>query len=173
MSAFLHGKLPAHGDFVARGLEPAARDALDAWLTASLAEARDVLGERFEQGFDAAPPWRFAWRGDEGWTAGAIAASVDGVGRRYPILLGRARLREDEVASAAAQAEGLLYDALAEAWDADRLQAAALALALPSGEPQAEAWWTVDAGGSTVRRLAGARPDGLWTAMLTINGDRP
>lgn len=174
MSAFLYGKLPAHGDFVGRGLEPTARDELDAWLAASLAHAREMLGGRFDEAYDSAPPWRFAWREGRGTTAGAMAASVDGVGRRYPILLALDGLAAAEVTSAAGLMEGLLYTALAEGWDADRLHAAAMALEPAAGEGKAdEGWWTVDADGSTVARLSGARPVGLWTAMLTINQDQP
>ena len=70
--AFLFGKMPSHGDFVARGLAAEERDSLDAWLSAELADARAALGERFEERFDSAPPWRFAWPAD-GWTAPEIA----------------------------------------------------------------------------------------------------
>ena len=166
--AFVWGKLPAHGDFVARGLTPATRDELDGWLAASLAEARAALGEAFEATYDEAPPWRFTWRDEGGVTAGAMAMSVDAVGRRYPILIAREGLEPEEVDGATEAVEELLYDALADGWDADRLHLAVAAMAPPRGEPQEdEAWWTLGAERFTPRRLAGARPDGMMTAVLT------
>ena len=45
----LFGKLPAHGDFVARGIDAAGRAELDDWLSASLADARAALGEAFAE----------------------------------------------------------------------------------------------------------------------------
>ena len=44
---FLFGKLPAHGDFVARGLTPDAQAAWDDWASAGLERAMSELGEAF------------------------------------------------------------------------------------------------------------------------------
>ena len=173
MTAFLFGKLPAHGDFVARGLEPDAREALDLWLADSLAAAREMLGEAFDDLYEEAPPWRFAAAGVDGWTAGAMALSVDGVGRRYPILLALDGLANGQVETAADACENLLYDALGEGWDADRLHAAALAVT-----PDAtvawqgdEGWWTLGAERFNEAYLLGARPAGLIAAVLTPRDD--
>ena len=38
------GKLPFHGDFVARGVSAAVRDEIDRWLVETMATARDELG---------------------------------------------------------------------------------------------------------------------------------
>lgn len=167
--ALLWGKLPAHGDFVARGLQPAERDALDHWLAGSLAVARQNTADAFEDLYDEAPPWRFAWREDGGWTAGAMAPSTDGVGRRYPILIALGGLVGDQVEHAADLAENTLYDALAENWDADRLHAAAAAL-MP--EPLmtwggGEGWWTLGAERFNETALVGARPAELMSVVLT------
>lgn len=172
MSAFLFGKLPAHGDFVARGMGVGEREALDDWLAGSLADARASL-TRFEELYDQAPPWRFAWRDANGWAAGAIAPSVDGAGRRFPVLLGRGGLSPDRIEGAALAAEELLYDALGHGWEADRLQAALVAAVTPLSEPWAggEAWWTLGGERFTENRLAGARPAGLMRAMLTPVGE--
>lgn len=70
------GKLPFHGDFVARGVTGRERDLLDKWLATSMAIASEQLGEKFDEAFDAAPPWRFAWD-EDGWTAGALVPSVE------------------------------------------------------------------------------------------------
>ena len=174
--ALLWGKLPAHGDFVARGLAPAARDELDEWLAASLA-ARETLGMAFEDNYDEAPPWRFAWREANGWAAGAMAPSVDGVGRHYPILLALSGLDDGNVDAATEAVENLLYEALGGDWNADRLHAAASALAFaPRPSAAVEGWWTLGAEHFTEARLAGARPRGLMAAMLTraagVEGER-
>ncbi|MCU0908989.1 MAG: type VI secretion system-associated protein TagF [Rhodobacteraceae bacterium] len=75
------GKMPAAGDFVARGLTAEARVALDRWLTAHLAEAaRDP---------DAWPDWglRAAIPVPGGDLVALILPSVDRAGRRYPFAL--------------------------------------------------------------------------------------
>lgn len=165
--ALLWGKLPTHGDFVARGIAPDARDALDHWLAETLALAR-ASGDDWEDRYDEAPPWRFAWADDERWTAGALAPSADGVGRRYPILVAVTGLVGAQVEHAAELVENLLYDALSKDWDADRLYAAADAL---SPQPLTtweggEGWWTVGAERFTEASLVGARPAALMSAVL-------
>ena len=83
LGRWLFGKLPVLGDFVARGLDGQMRDALDHWLSADLAAARDRFGDEFEPRYDAAPPWRFIdCDPDGGWSGGALCASVDRAGRR-------------------------------------------------------------------------------------------
>lgn len=169
MTALLFGKLPAHGDFVSRGFDPAIRDALDQWLAGSLAEAKVACGDAFDELYEEAPPWRFAWASGDRWTAGAMALSVDGVGRRYPILLALAGITGAQVEAAADAAENLIYDAFADGWDADRLHAAGAA-ATP-GEAEAweggEGWWTLGAERFNEAYLLGARPAGLIAAVLT------
>ncbi|MFV0623292.1 type VI secretion system-associated protein TagF [Sphingomonas sp. ac-8] len=147
MSARLFGKLPAHGDFVARGLSFAERDALDAWLSASLSAARETYGDAFEERFDTAVPWQCEGEG----VAGAIAASQDAAGRRYPVLL----LCAGEP-QAAARCEDLLYAAIGEGWSADRL--AAETGPAPTGT--ASLWR------QGTRERTGAEPADLLTAML-------
>lgn len=169
MTAWLFGKLPGHGDFVARGLLDAKRDALDRFLSDSLAEARATLANCFDATFDEAPAWRFAWTAPGGWTAGAMAPSVDGVGRRYPILVARAELEAEQVEAVAGQLETVLYDTLAQNWTADQLYAAAHALVPESAAPWAggEGWWTLGGERFNDTVLPGARPAGLMAAVLT------
>lgn len=151
----LFGKMPAHGDFVARGLESGERGALDAWLSASLAAARATPA--FDDLYDRAPPWRC--RTVAG--AGAIAPSQDRVGRRFPLLLAVRGGDEDT----AAACEALLYDAIAGGWDADALVAAA-----PEGSAdtpvEPDRWWTLGGDGFPPASRPGARPDDLVTAMI-------
>ena len=91
LEPFAFGKLPAHGDFVVRGLGPAQRQAWDSWASNSLSAAGHALGEAFDALFDVAPPWRFVFGPGpfgHGWRAGALAPSIDRAGRRFPIILG-------------------------------------------------------------------------------------
>jgi len=168
--AILFGKLPAHGDFVARGLGAAERDALDAWLAGSLADARAGSGDDFAEMYDRAPPWRFAWDDGGTWTAGAMAPSIDGIGRRYPVMVAVRGLAADTVGGAAAAAESLIYDALAGGRTADALAGAmAAAPRSPGAEWTREAgWWTVDEQGSVAMRVDGAMPAGLIGTMLRM-----
>lgn len=157
MIARLFGKLPAHGDFIARGLAPGERDAVDQWLSASLEGARASLGVSFDQEYDMAPAWRFA--GPAG--AGALAASVDAAGRRYPLLL----LVDGAAPAAAGCCEDILHAAIVEGWTADGLIAAVEGTAMPAGSAAAASgWWVV---GAEQLALPGERPAALVGAMLS------
>ncbi|MEN3749465.1 type VI secretion system-associated protein TagF [Sphingomonas sp. HF-S3] len=164
----LFGKLPSHGDFVVRGMAMQDRDALDAWLSDSIADARETLGDRFEPLYDSAPPWRFAVAGEVGWLAGALVPSMDRPGRRFPVWLALDGVELEAAGAAAVACEELLYRAFAEAWDADRVVAEAAALTPTEGEPAPEraSWWTgggIDFPPSTI---LGERPRHLFRAML-------
>jgi type VI secretion system ImpM family protein len=149
VTARLFGKLPAHGDFVARGCTPVEQASLDTWLTASLADAQDRFGGEFADRFDAALPWKGRGAG----AVGVIAASQDAAGRRYPLVL---------VCAAANDIEGLIYAAIGDRWDADRLAAAAGA-----GPSSSIECWT-SANGPHL--LAGDMPVDIVTAMLERAG---
>ncbi|MBP0466768.1 type VI secretion system-associated protein TagF [Roseomonas sp. PWR1] len=86
----LFGKVPAHGDFVRRGLPSSFVGPWDSWLQDAVAAARDALGPRWAEAWDAAPPWRFALPagacGPDA-VAGVMLPSEDTVGRRFPITL--------------------------------------------------------------------------------------
>ncbi|USU03432.1 type VI secretion system-associated protein TagF [Sphingomonadaceae bacterium OTU29LAMAA1] len=149
VTALLFGKLPAHGDFIARGCSPEERACLDGWLTASLADAQGRFRADFAERFDTALPWR----GEGVGSIGVIAASQDAAGRRYPLVL---------LCAAAGEIEDLVYAAIAERWDADRLVAAAgVGPATPI-----DRWSAPDAN----RALNGAQPPTIVTAMLESAG---
>lgn len=162
MTARLHGKLPAHGDFVTRGFTRAEVEACDAWLSASLADARAVHGAAFDARHDHAPPWRFAGKR----LGGALALSQDAAGRRFPIYLD---LSTAVPLAAAAAIEELLYRAIMEPWTADALAAAAAALELAGEDAIADPgrWW-LEGSDATLR---GARPPELLTRMLAVEVD--
>jgi type VI secretion system protein ImpM len=86
----LFGKVPAHGDFVRRGLPTSFVGPWDTWLQDGMATAREALGDRWASRWDSAPPWRFALPagacGPDA-VAGVMLPSEDMVGRRFPITL--------------------------------------------------------------------------------------
>lgn len=73
----LFGKLPETGDFIARGLAPALRRALDRWVTAHLAARRDGWPRGGARGLLEL---------EDGLVLFVAVASRDSVGRRYPLL---------------------------------------------------------------------------------------
>lgn len=170
-AAILFGKLPRHGDFISRGLSADRRIAWDDWLSTALEDSRRRLGEDFPAAHDAAPPWRFVagpGRFGAAWRAGALAASIDAVGRRFFVVLaadnlgpGQARAHGERLADVM---EALIYRAFEGDWDADAAVAAgreALGAILADGgevigygQGARARWWT--AWGNEQR---GAAPD--------------
>ena len=145
----LYGKLPAHGDFVRRGLPSSFCDPWDDWLQAGIAAARDALGEGWERLWDAAPAWRFALPAGACGpdpVAGVMATSADAVGRRFPLTVAATapgRIEALWPAAWFAALEGALRHAQAGGLDADALLAV---LPAPGEADPAEApapgWWT-------------------------------
>ena len=86
-----YGKLPSRGDFVQRGIGPAAFQVWDNWLQAGLGHAAQALGaELFEQRLRGFPAWRWlAWPDGPAndLLAGVLVPSHDRVGRAFPFLL--------------------------------------------------------------------------------------
>lgn len=168
MSAMLFGKLPAHGDFVSRGIVPDVRDQWDVNLSTSIAAAR---GEAFDAHYGTAPPWRFIRPEVNRWLAGAIALSMDSAGRRFPIVGGVFIDTPSSAESIAAQCEVALFSALGEGWTADQL-AAALANIAATETLDIDAgtglWW-VDGGADVgIASLTGPLPPTLISAMLDV-----
>jgi len=89
MQAGIFGKLPAKRDFVSYGLTRPFLDGWEQWLQAGIAESRHALGEAWKDIYLTLPIFRF-WVGPGVFgqaAAGAIMASVDGVGRYFPLTL--------------------------------------------------------------------------------------
>jgi type VI secretion system protein ImpM len=166
--AAIFGKLPSHGDFVARGMAPAERDTLDLWLSASMANARSAYGDGFETLYDQAPPWRFAQPREGGWIVGALVPSVDSVGRRFPVLARRFANDDDAVTHAAMHCERVLYDAFAAGWNADSLTAAVAGDMVESEDdwPGHAGWWTMGGDDHDAATLPGDQPPDLVRTML-------
>jgi type VI secretion system ImpM family protein len=166
LKPWLFGKLPALGDFVARGIDMATRDRLDAWLSGEMEAARQRWADAFEQRYDAAPAWTFVARDEAGnWSGGALCASIDRAGRRFPLL---AAAPANDAAIAAGTGAAMIeamYQAFAEGWDPDRLLAAPLAEVAVPWQPSEPEWALVGEHGPVVR-LRGAFPAGVVDHML-------
>ena len=163
--AFVFGKLPRHGDFVARGLQPEVRSIWDDRFSYQLSMARERLGANFEAAHGLAPPWRFCFGPGpfgSGWRAGCVAPSVDASGRMFFIVVGGhtpLALSDTSAESVACSLEGLIYDALQSAWDVDTLFEAAQTewvqgfdRAVPAaGADVTDRWWVADTTISTTQ----------------------
>lgn len=73
--------MPAHGDFISRGLPRPQEVALDEALTRSVEQAREEWGAGFADAYACAQPWLFA---GDGGTA-IVIPSADRVGRLFPL----------------------------------------------------------------------------------------
>lgn len=127
----LFGKVPAHGDFVRRGLPTSFVAPWDAWLQAGIARAREAKGAAWAEVWDTAPAWRFALPagacGPDA-VAGVMLPSEDLVGRRFPITLA-ALLAPGAVPPSTTWFD--VIEAAAMAGRAGRADADALAAAIP------------------------------------------
>jgi type VI secretion system ImpM family protein len=140
VSRWLFGKLPALGDFVSRGIERDFRDSLDLWLSSAMETARNRFDD-FEERYDRAPAWNFVHGdGDGGWHGGALCASMDRAGRRFPLIMAASASSAEEAAALSGACLEALYDALALGWDADSLHAVELAPAQLPWNPQSTEW---------------------------------
>jgi len=85
-----YGKMPSHGDFVSRGLNPAFIRTWDDWLQEIIAYSKSQLGDAWLDVYLTSPLWRFVLSPgvctDDAW-AGVIMPSVDRVGRYFPLTV--------------------------------------------------------------------------------------
>lgn len=133
-----HGKLPALGDFVTRGLHGAGLERWDTWLQQLVSASRLALGPDWQAGWLRMPAWHFVL-GPSVLTdepcAGVLIPSVDKVGRSYPFSV-LSPVRPDGVPAAGwrAGAEALAIEALGSGLDAALLQQRLDRIGCPSGE---------------------------------------
>lgn len=174
LGRWLFGKIPGQGDFVHRGLDDYdMRDGLDRWLTEDLAAAKAAYAD-FDARYDRAPAWNFVDCDADGrWSGGALCASIDRVGRRYPVVL--AAPAEDAAHAAAVSGACLsaLGDAIAQGWDADALHAAPLDSAPPPQDaggwrPHAAQWALLGEDDTPVVTLDGRFPSHAVSKMLEL-----
>ena len=141
MPTGLYGKLPAKRDFVAANISRRLLEVWEPWLQASVATSRQMLGEGWRDAYNSAPIWRF-WLG-AGFCGeavlGALMASIDGVGRHFPLTVfateGEEALPPPELDPNNAwceAAETILLDALEPDADYERVAAAVMAMAPPA-----------------------------------------
>lgn len=132
----LFGKLPGHGDFIARGVPGRLRERLDTWLSAWLAAGQAAHGRGFAGVYEGAAPWLF----ESPVATAVLLPSMDAVGRLFPLLA---------VCDAAAVTQDV-YDAMIDAVvagaDSDALRSAlaALAPADPGQSRNAAQWFLPD-----------------------------
>jgi len=84
------GKIPALGDFFRLNLPAGFVQPWDDWLQDGILTARQTLGESWDSAYMSAPLWRFTIPpGLAGSQAvlGVLMASVDRVGRQYPLTI--------------------------------------------------------------------------------------
>ena len=172
VGAWMFGKMPTLGDFVARGLGQQARDDLDTWLSQDMESARTEAGEGFEARYDAAPAWNFVECDDTGqWNGGALCASQDRAGRRFPLIMAVAA---NDLTDAAALSEGCLAticQAFAEGWIPDQLVTASV-VPVPDcrWQPKGEEWALLTEDGP-VMVLPGRYPQGVIGRMVEMVDD--
>lgn len=127
------GKFPGMGDFLRVNLPVAFVQAWDTWLQQGMLDVRERLGEGWNEAYMSAPIWRFtlpaAAAGPQVVT-GILMASVDRVGRQYPLTLATCHDAPNTVVSHLAngktfdQLENVALDALEDAATRDSLTTA-------------------------------------------------
>ena len=169
------GKLPARGDFVARGLPRGFTEPWDVWLAEAISGSRTVLGESWVPAWLEAPIWRFALPAGQcgpDAVAGVLLPSVDRIGRHWPLTIAAVLPRfpgtpqPDAAWIEALEAAGL--EAVLSDVAPERLEAL-LATAPPSvAAGGTVSWWTEGAPRVAPRRFtAGALPrPALFAAMM-------
>lgn len=141
------GKMPALGDFFRLALPQGFVEPWDLWLQSAMVTARAALGPRWNDCFLTAPLWRFSLApglaGPQAVT-GVIMASVDRVGRQFPLTLAAphpAGASAERMHLAAAglfeELEAIALDMLEDGMTKDILADRLAGLALPALGPAA------------------------------------
>lgn len=129
-----YGKLPAHGDFISRGLDQKSAKSVDIWLSEVIQRGQNQWGESFVTQFKSAQPWLF-----DGETLAAIMMpSMDKVGRLFPLLV----TTQSGIAIQALYDR--VYSAISESWLCDKLSAELLALNGSRHERGHKGWFLPD-----------------------------
>ncbi len=85
-----YGKIPGMGDFLRIGVSASFVKVWDDWMQRSLLAAQQALGLHWQEAYFSAPIWRFTLQPQHTGVAamsGILMASVDRVGRQYPLTL--------------------------------------------------------------------------------------
>lgn len=168
---WLCGKLPSLGDFVQRGLLPAARDRIDGWLSDEIDSARNAMGDLFEDAYDAAPAWTFVDRHEEGgWSGGALCASIDRAGRRFPLVMASPAADAAEAALVSVACLDAMHQAFVGGEGPDWLHAVTLSPVEVPWQPENPEWALLAEDGPALS-LPGSWPSGAIRRMCEIAGD--
>lgn len=168
LGPWLFGKLPSLGDFVSRGLDQSMRDRIDTWLSQEMESARTKLGDRFNDLYDAAPVWNFVDCDEDGhWSGGALCASQDKAGRRFPLIMATPASDATTAAALSAGCLSAMYQAFTEGWDADGLASATKMPEDTGWRPQRPEWALLADGGPALI-LSGSFPQGAITVMVEM-----
>ncbi|MEO0402712.1 MAG: type VI secretion system-associated protein TagF [Pseudomonadota bacterium] len=84
------GKIPALGDFLRLNVAAGFVQPWDDWMQAGMLAVRETLGDGWNDSYMSAPIWRFTLPANVAGAApmmGIFMASVDRVGRQYPLTL--------------------------------------------------------------------------------------
>lgn len=176
---FLFGKLPAHGDFVSRGLSASYRMAWDIWCTEGLIRAQDMLGEAFDARHRQAGAGCY-WFGPgpygRHWRTGAMIATRDRASRPFILVMGVETKTPpcEHVAQTYSEAlHCLLEDAIKNARVADEVVGRAPALPpCPDHARHADTdggrFWTRRGGVTRTSAFASAPPPDFISDMLNV-----
>ena len=127
------GKFPGMGDFLRVNLPAGFVQAWDTWLQQGMLDIREQLGEAWTDAYMSAPIWRFtlpAGAAGSHVVTGILMASVDRVGRQYPLTLATCHDAPSTVVSHFAngrvfdQLENIALDALEDTATRDSLTTA-------------------------------------------------
>ena len=142
------GKIPSMGDFLRMNLSSSFIQPCDTWLQTSLLHVRDQLGEGWNDAFMSAPLWRFTLPAGvvgQQCVTGILMASVDRVGRQYPLTLAACHDADSTVISHYAngpvfeQLEIIALNALEDDANRDGLTAALSGVSVAAAGPQVPA----------------------------------
>lgn len=139
------GKFPGMGDFLRVNLPAGFVQVWDTWLQQGMLDVRDQLGDAWNDSYMSAPIWRFTLpAGAAGGhvVTGVLMASVDRVGRQYPLTLAICHDAPNTVVSHLAngrtfdQLENIALDALEDNSSRDSVTAALAEVQLvTTGQP--------------------------------------
>jgi hypothetical protein len=96
-----------------------------------------------------------------------MCGSIDAAGRRFPAMMAAPALTADEAAGVSGGCLALLYDAVAESWDADRLQTAEVLPTEMFWRPEASEWALLAENGPALV-MPGRCPEGVVSAMIEM-----
>jgi type VI secretion system protein ImpM len=174
MGAGWYGKLPMRGDFVGRSLMPDFIQAWDGWLQGVLLAGQEAAGPAWLDHYLNSPIWHFvlgAGLCGPDAMAGVMIASVDAVGRYFPlavaaVLPGRqvpSRAAPDAAAWCRA-AEATALTVLEPEAVFEDFERAVAALGVPPGS-------AADIGSGPAVASLESGPEALARSLLRVTGD--